>query len=140
MKTSTGTGELPRTNPKHWVGVEADDIPQGWMDDMVRRLFDVLNRDMIRLEAAQIGESDKKDPDGNPLPLDLEHAAKKNRLLNQMQQSLERLTEMEKKRVKARKPKLATSHDESRRKLQRRLDRLVESNAAGEDTAKPDGG
>jgi len=125
MKTSDSSGAFARTNAKHWDGVEADDIPPGWMDDMVRRLFDILNRDMIRLEQAQICESDKKGPDGKPPPLDFEKTQKHTRLLHQMQSSLERLREMEDRNAKKRKPKVKMSDEQALQELERRIDQLV---------------
>ena len=135
MKTSPENGSATsRENPKHWIGVTVEDIPQGWMDDMVKRLFEILNRDMIRLESAQKVESDKPGPDGKPPPVDLEHMAKKERLLTQMQHSLERLTEMESSRVPARKlirrKKAAIKHDDSLEELERRIARLVTAGGA----------
>jgi hypothetical protein len=129
--------QYARTHPKHWVGVTAEDIPQGWMDDMIKRLFDILNRDMIRLESAQIMESDAKGPDRKPPILDLETAARKSRLAAQMQRQLERLTEMELKRVPARKQarrkKAAIDNDDSLEELERRIDRIAAEKGTPED-------
>jgi len=137
MKTCPETDSAhPRESYKHWIGVSAEDIPQGWMDDMVKRLFEILNRDMIRLEGAQIAESDTKEPGGTVSHSALEQVAKKERLLAQMQRSLERLTEMELKRVRTRKPKKARSDDEARRELKRRIDQIVAADAAQQNPPK----
>ncbi len=119
---------FPRENPKHWIGVEAEDIPQGWMDDMVKRLFDVMNRNLIRLETAQIKNTE------NPKELDkiLKETSQQSRLAAQIRADLERLRKLEMKR-QAKKPKVTVSDDEARAELKRRLDRL----AAAED-AEPD--
>ncbi len=146
MKQSPETGSAyTRTHPKHWVDVTAEDIPHGWMDDMVKRLFEILNRDMIRLENAQLAESDKKGPDGQPLsePAEtvLERVAKKERLVAQMQRSLERLTDMELKRVPARKQirrkKAAISHDNSLPELECRLAELAAARGKPKDSSEP---
>ncbi|MEJ1967106.1 MAG: hypothetical protein WDN03_00505 [Rhizomicrobium sp.] len=44
---------VARTHPRHWIGINAEDIPQGWIDDMVKRLFEELNRQILRVENAQ---------------------------------------------------------------------------------------
>lgn len=134
MKLSSSTGSAhSRTHPKHWEGVVAEDIPHGWMDDMVKRLFEMINRDMIRLENAQLTANSEKGPDGKPLPEDLEKVldsvAKKERLVAQMQRSMERLTEMEFKRVSPRKhirrKKAAISNDNTLTDLERGISKLA---------------
>jgi hypothetical protein len=124
-----------RTNSKHWIGVEAEDIPQGWTDDMVKRLFDVLNREMIRLETEQTRLSDAKDRDGNPLPLDYEKAEERQKMLTRLRTDLERLRRMD-VTVKSRKPQVTVSDDEERAELQREVDRIV----AATETGKTDPG
>ena len=129
--TASGARAFPRTNAKHWLGLTADDIPQGWMDDMVRRLFDVLNRSMIRLEttaAPVVGESAD---DAKKRKALLDDAAKKVRLVNQMQTALERLSEMETKRVRTRNATMARSYDDSRKELLRRIDEIIAAERAG---------
>jgi hypothetical protein len=122
-----------RENPKHWIGVEVEDIPQGWMDDMVKRLFEVLNRDMIRLEAEQISPGNT--PDDN---LDLEKAAKQSRLLTQMRTNLEKLRKMETKR-QAKKPQATVNDDDARAELQRQVDRILAAGDAGKTDRTPSG-
>jgi hypothetical protein len=129
----TGGSPYPRTNAKHWVGVEAEDIPQGWIDDMVKRLFDVLNRQIIRLEQDQQSESDKKDELGNPPELDLEKAARTSRLLKDMRESLKQLADMETKSRRARKPKATMTDEQTLAELERRLDSLAAENGSGRD-------
>ena len=46
-----------RERPEHWIGLTAEDIPHGWIDDMVKRLFEELNRQMLRLENAALKET-----------------------------------------------------------------------------------
>lgn len=124
--TQTGARAYPRTNANHWVGVTADDIPQGWMDDMVKRLFDVLNRNMIQLESATVPAVDESDSDTKKRKALLEDADKKVRLSNQMQQQLERLTEMETKRVTTRNARIgARNYDDARKELKRQLEAIL---------------
>ena len=118
----------PRENPKHWIGVEAEDIPQGWMDDMAKRLFEVMNRNLIRLETALMKVNDK-DKTSETI---LKEAAQHARLAAQIRNDLQKLRKLEMKR-QAKKPKVTVSDDEARAELKRRLDRL----AAAED-AQPD--
>lgn len=145
MKLSPPTGSAyTRTHPKHWEGVVAEDIPHGWMDDMVKRLFEIINRDMIRLESAQLTVRSEKGPDGKPLPEDLDAAmvsvAKQERLVAQIQRSMERLTEMELKRVPSRKQvrrkKAAISNDNSLTELECRISELAAGRGASEDSPK----
>jgi hypothetical protein len=131
--TQTGVRAFPRTNAKHWVGVTAADIPQGWMDDMVRRLFDVLNRSMIRLETAAVPAVDETADDAKKRKAALDDAAKKVRLVNQMQTALERLSEMENKRVRTRNATMARSYDDARKELKRRLDQILGQEEDGPD-------
>ncbi len=134
--TASGARAFPRTNAQHWVGVTADDIPQGWMDDMVRRLFDVLNRSMIQLESATVPALDANNADSRKRQAALDDAAKKVRLANHMQQALERLTEMETKRVTTRKSRIeARNYDDARKELIRRIDEALADGAAPPDSA-----
>jgi hypothetical protein len=128
MKTSPPNGSaFPRENPKHWIGVTAEDIPQGWMDDMVKRLFTVLNRQLIRIESAQLAESDH---DGRPPPLDPQNSAAQARTLASMQRTLERLTTMETRRIRARETKVTASDDDAYEELERRFDQLAAAGRA----------
>ena len=119
-----------RTSSKYWKGVEAEDIPQGWTDDMVKRLFDVLNSEMIRLEREQVRLSEQKGPNGEPLPLDYEKAVERQKMLTRMRADLERLRNMD-ATTRARKPKVKVSDDEARAELKRRLDRLAATETKG---------
>jgi len=145
MKLSPETGSAyPRTNPNHWIDVTAEDIPHGWMDDMVKRLFEIINRDLIRLENAQVSVPVEKGADGNPVPEQLDKVAqeiaKRQRLVAALQRSMERLTQMELKRQPERKvdrrKKVATSNDNTLSNLERRIAGLA---AAAEEPVDPSG-
>ena len=125
MKTSSASGTTSSTSAKHWIGVEAEDIPPGWMDDMVRRLFDVVNRDLIRLEGWQAQESDKKDPLGHPPDVDVGVLERRMRLGKQMQMTLERLRGMENAGLTKRTPKPVKRDEEALQELERRIAELV---------------
>lgn len=132
----------PRESWKHWVGVTADDIPPGWIDDMVKRLLEIMNRNMIRLENAQRAESAKKEADGEPAPPDWEQEVREGRLVTEMRRNLERLSELEMKRSAPRGTergkKVAISRDEIRREIKRRVDQVIAGEAAGKDLPKPE--
>jgi hypothetical protein len=109
-----------RTHPGYWIGVEAEDIPQGWMDDMVKRLFDVMNRNLIRLETAQAKVNDK-DKEQDTI---IKEAAQHQRMASQIRADIERLRKLEMKK-QTRKPKVTVSDDEERAELQREIDRII---------------
>jgi hypothetical protein len=116
----------PRENSKHWVGVTADDIPPGWIDDMVKRLFDELNRQMIRAEKASRQESDKKDAKGE-IEDDPDKREKNARILTRLQTQLERLTAMEMDRASLRATKAHRSRTETRDAIRRKVLAAIES-------------
>jgi hypothetical protein len=127
--------EYPRTNPKHWINVTAEDIPPGWIDDMVKRLFEELNRQIIRVERVSEQKSDKKDAQGNyeDDPIEREQSA---RVLASLQRSLERLTVMEAGRAPQRKSRKSEKPGETRARLIQRLadqrERARTGNISGE--------
>lgn len=124
----------PRENPKHWVGVEADDIPQGWMDDMVKRLFDIINRNLIRIEAAQAKVNDENKDSATILKEVAVHV----RLASQSRNDIEKLRKLEIKRQN-KKPKATISDDQIRADIQRRLARLAAAGETGADSEKSSG-
>lgn len=122
------------TSPKYWVGVEAEDIPQGWMDDMVKRLFDIINRNMIRLETAQAKVNDEN-KDSSEI---IKEAAHHQRLATQVRGDLERLRKMEMKK-QSKKPKVTISDEEERAELQREIDRILAAERAAGVSGKSEG-
>lgn len=125
-----GGSPFPRENINHWKNLTAEDIPTGWMDDMVKRLFDCLNRQMIRLERAQIHAPDN-DRDGNPVD-EPDQRAEVMREIHSMQRALERLTGMEMRRVAARELEKVKHDENASAALLRRLDeRAAAVRAAG---------
>jgi hypothetical protein len=129
--TDTGTARrYARTNPKYWINVTAEDIPPGWIDDMVKRLFEELNRQMERFE--KTGSTDPVDINaGNASPgtqtrknenssTASEAASREQdaRTLARLQASLERLTKMEMDRASLRATKSTRSRSETRADIQ----------------------
>jgi hypothetical protein len=120
--------EYARTNPKHWINLTAEDIPPGWIDDMVKRLFEELNRQLLRFE--KTGSTDPVDVEaGNASgPAQTgERGDEKSiaaareqdaRTLARLQASLERLTKMEMDRASLRATKSSRTRGETRAQIQ----------------------
>ena len=125
----------PRTNAKHWIGVTAEDIPPGWMDDMVKRLFEELNRQMIRAEQASINEPDlKKEAESVK---QLETREKHARVLVRLRGELERLTQMEMERASLRATKKTRTRRETRAGIQQDVLDAVQPIRARSGTGEP---
>ncbi|MBU6474295.1 MAG: hypothetical protein KGL29_15450 [Alphaproteobacteria bacterium] len=123
MKTCkrTGRGPYARAHPNYWLGVTAEDIPQGWMDDMIKRLFEELNREMIRIESKSRLMSDK--PENVPACDRTEEAQDlRLRKLQRVQHMLRELTQMELQRKTVQDRKVTPDDDDPRAALERRLD------------------
>lgn len=84
-----------REHPNHWINVTAEDIPHGWIDDMVKRLFEELNRQMLRLENATKNKPLSDD--------DEKKRAEDARTFKSLQVSMERLTALDTTRASLRK-------------------------------------
>ncbi len=138
MKTDPETERraYPRTNAKHWIGVSAEDIPHGWMDDMVKRLFDELNRQLIRAETASINEPDlKKEAEDDK---QLETREKRARVLVRLRGELERLTQMEMERASLRATKKTRTRTETRADIRRSVLAAIEPARARNGTGEPE--
>ncbi len=95
------------------AGVTPEDIDSEWMNDMVKRLFRELNRQMCQLEGLKEGSSTGPDRAANA------------RTLSSLERTLERLARMERERELLREKKVAKKNDEVRDALIRRLDQLL---------------
>ena len=126
----TARGAFASTHPDYWINITAEDIPPGWMDNMVKRLFDELNRQMIRVERTSIQISDKKNAkdEYDDKPDEREQHA---RTLASLQRSLERLTAMETSRAPLRKSKPNRKPGEIRATLEQRLAKPAEPAGSG---------
>ena len=125
-----------RSHPKHWIGVIAEDIPQGWMDDMVKRLFEELNRQMLRLEKTSTQESDKKDHN-DMIADDPDKREKNARTLTRLRTDLEHLTKMEMERASLRATKTTRTRTETRAGIRRSVLAAVESARTRNGTGEP---
>ena len=117
-----------RTHYKHWIGITAEDIPPGWIDDMVKRLFEELNRQMIRLEKTSTQASDKKDHN-DMIEDDPEKREKNARTLTKLRTDLEHLTKLEMDRASLRATKSARKPSAARAKLAQQLAETAEPGA-----------
>ena len=57
MDEPTGHALPADTTMDAWVGREADDVPPGWMDNVVKRLLEQMNRQLVRAEEAKEDEA-----------------------------------------------------------------------------------
>ena len=93
--------------------VTPEDIDSEWMNDMVKRLFRELKRQMCQLENLKEGTSTGPDRAANA------------RTLSSLERTLERLARMERERELLREKKVAKKNDDVRDALIRRLDQLL---------------
>jgi hypothetical protein len=92
--------------------VTIDDINSEWMDVMVKRLFRELNRQLVQVESLKPEQACAADRVQNA------------RVLASLERTLERLARLEKDR-EARREKKGLKHDDTRKALERKLDKLV---------------
>lgn len=50
------------TTMRAWIGRQADDVPQGWMDHVITRMLLVANWQLIRFEGINEKDFEKKSP------------------------------------------------------------------------------
>lgn len=119
--------DLCATAPEYWIGRAADDIPLGWIDHMIRRLFDEWNRQMIRFEKTGEVEQDKalEVNQKNAREETLDRREREARLLMQLQRSLRELIRLETGRAMLRANKMDNRHEGARAALMRELVRLI---------------
>jgi erythromycin esterase-like protein len=98
------------------LGVTPDDIDSNWMDDMVKRLFKELKRQLSQIESIK--------PENDEVKRAAVRVANV-RALSALERTLERLARMEQQRVASRKVRTAARNEEIRITLERRIDRLV---------------
>jgi CRP-like cAMP-binding protein len=113
MSPMTNSVSAPRERVRQTDNVGPDDVDSQWLDDMVKRLFRELNRQMCQLENLKEGTSTGPDRAANA------------RTLDSLERTLERLARMEREREALRQKKVARKNDEAREALIRRLDQLL---------------
>ncbi|HVU22365.1 MAG TPA: hypothetical protein VHE09_16665 [Rhizomicrobium sp.] len=96
--------------------MKPDDIDSEWLDDMVKRLFKELQKQLARVEATK--------PDDN----DTKCAAVRTanvRTLDAIERTLERLVRMESERIASRQTKTAGKNEHLRVQLEYRINTLL---------------
>jgi hypothetical protein len=101
-----------RTDPRHWKNLTAEDIPHGWIDDMVKRLFEELNRQMLRAQHSSANALKKKQ-DGT-YEDDTDARDQDSLILSRLQGSMQRLTKLEMERATLRTTKNARKRRDTR--------------------------
>lgn len=110
--------KYPRENSKHWIGRDAEDVPPGWMDDMVRRVLEQLNRRLIKLEDLKNDELEKSDT---------KLAERNSIMLSRTARDLERYIKLETMRSTLRTLKAVSSNEGALAELIHRIDRIAET-------------
>jgi len=113
-----------RTAPSYWIGRDAEDVPPGWMDDMVRRVLEQLNRRLIKLEDTKNDELEKDDP---------KLAERNSIMLSRTARDLERYIKLETARSALRTLKAVSSNEGALAELIHRIDRIAETFGTDDD-------
>jgi flagellar biosynthesis regulator FlaF len=98
-------------------GIGPEDITEDWMDDMVKRLFRELKRQLSQVENA------KPAPETHQAGLRAANA----RTLAGLERTLERLARLEQQRALVRETKVTANKDNARAALERRITLLIET-------------
>ncbi|MDE2182879.1 MAG: hypothetical protein KGJ78_07650 [Alphaproteobacteria bacterium] len=96
-------------------GVTPEDIDEKWLDDMVKRLFRELKRELSQMESSRPATG-----------IDQAHLRAANaRALASLERTLERLACLERQRVLIRETKVMLNHVNARQALECRLDQRL---------------
>jgi hypothetical protein len=123
------------TNPNYWKNLTAEDVPPGWIDNMVKRLFEELNRQLLRVERTSKQESDKKDARDN-YPDDPVRRGSEAHTLSTLVRSMEKLTELETKRAAVRSTKATRKPKDVRKALAKQISEKLEPSAKTPDSER----
>lgn len=116
------------------LGIHPEDIDANWMDEMIKRLFHEMRKQVSQLETAMV-DSDTK-----------EQAARRAtnaRSLASLEKTLERLARLEEKRETTQEMKVINVCETARLEMERRLDQCLAARrsllpAPGNDTGGGD--
>ena len=103
------------------IGISPEDVDEKWMDEMVKRLFHEIRKQLSQLEAAK-AESDTS--------ADAARRAANARALAGLEKTMERLVRLEQQRAATLEMKVIGSNDEARLELERRLDQCLAARRA----------
>jgi hypothetical protein len=98
------------------AGITPNDIDSEWMDQMVKRLFMELQKQLARVEATKPEDSDVKAASVRTANV---------RTLDVIERTLERLMRMELERVASRQTKTAVRNEQLRIQLEYRINTLL---------------
>ena len=90
---------------------------------MIKRLFDQLNRQLLKVEDLKKDENEPDDPQTRAINA---------RTLASLERSLERLTQLEQRRLAVQSTKVSPSNENQRAALERELHQLVAAERSGE--------
>jgi hypothetical protein len=113
-----------RESWRAWIGRDAEDVPAGWMDDMVKRLLEQQNRRLIKLEDKKNDELEAGDP---------RLCEQNSRILSRITRDVMKLVQFETARAALRQLEVASKHEGALEELIRRVDRV----AAARGLARP---
>ncbi|MGB8601381.1 MAG: hypothetical protein WCD42_04215 [Rhizomicrobium sp.] len=126
---SRGISANDRADPH----IPLQDITKKWLNDMVKRVFAELNRQLAQIEACPAPEGVKGEA----------ARATNARTLASLERTLERLSKLEMQRAEqnhklAAERKVQNKHASAREKLEQRLDRLVAAHTQSAGDRQPD--
>lgn len=98
------------------AGVKPDDIEPEWLDQMVKRLFKELNRQLACIESTKPDDGDTRKASVRSANI---------RSLGAIERTLERLAQMEQERIARRQTKTAGKHEHLRVQLEYRINTLL---------------
>jgi hypothetical protein len=98
------------------AGVKPDDIEPEWIDQMVKRLFRELNRQLACIESTKPEDGDTRKASVRAANI---------RSLGAIERTLERLNSMEQERVARRQTKMAGRNEHLRIELECRINSLL---------------
>lgn len=98
------------------LGIRPKDIDEAWMDETMKRLFHEIRKELSQLETAM-----KRDDTAD----EANRRSANARTLASLERTLERLAQLEQRRVFNREMKVVGSDDEARAALVRRLDQRL---------------
>jgi hypothetical protein len=90
-----------------------EDINSDWLDDMVKRLFNELDRQMKQVEESRTGQTDATGRAANA------------RTLASLERTLERLSRTERERAVQRTSKALTKDGNRRAEIERKISRII---------------
>ena len=110
-------------------GICPQDVDEKWMDEMVKRLFHEIRKQLSQLETAKAASDDAGQAG---------RRSANARTLAALERTLERLETLQQRRVLDRERKVVKADEYARAALERRLDQLLEAARAQVPADKPE--